>query len=74
MRKNTCPYLDAQGRCMYKRFDKGKKYPVCQFNNPKKCQLHNQWLNSRKSFRMAKNDDEALLITWVNQMKRKWSK
>lgn len=53
MRKNTCPYIDSQGRCTHKlpKVEKRSKdkLPICPFNKANKCELYLEWLNQLKS-------------------------
>ena len=74
MKNNTCPYLDSQNRCTHKIREKTKKSPHCQYNNQNKCRYYNEWADKLKSLRIAKNEDEATIRTWVEEMKRRWIK
>lgn len=74
MKKNTCPYLDSQNRCTHKLPKTAKGFPNCIYSNPLKCRMHNEWLESTKSLRMAKNNDEAIIRKWVEDFKSRCNK
>ncbi len=50
--KNNCPYQDNQKRCTHKcpsvQRRSGKKIPNCLYNNPQKCPMLVDWLESLK--------------------------
>jgi len=75
MRKNACPYLNSQNRCTHKnaKYKLNRQFD-CIYNNPLKCRLYNSWLESRKSLRMAVNNDERVIRNWLEDFKRRFIK
>lgn len=74
MKKHTCPYLTSQNTCTHTLPKIVKGLPNCVYSKPIKCRYYNEWLESRKSLRMAKNDDEATIRKWIEDFKLRCNK